>query len=246
MLIDTGLKVLLNNRLLCSPARKVLRFMTGDKYSNVAGSKVDSPYKTSPISNDGGIGPLSPRAAHRKIAKTPFKVCCRFYQPIAWLRACAVVACHHLVCAKTQECHLEITAWAMHVDLRQHFQCDDLSQKMSSMQVLDAPALQDDFYLNLIDWSSQNFMAVGLGSCVYLWSAATSKVRLLQLVLVYCAAMHFFMLTCLTHRFSCSAMTVCNQPPEIWPWSERWRCDSIRIHNIPNSHIQPFASGVLW
>ncbi|CAI5960897.1 unnamed protein product, partial [Closterium sp. NIES-65] len=42
--------------------------------------------------------------------------------------------------------------------------------------VLDAPALQDDFYLNLVDWSSTNVLAVGLGSCVYLWSAASSKV----------------------------------------------------------------------
>lgn len=43
-------------------------------------------------------------------------------------------------------------------------------------KVLDAPALQDDFYLNLIDWSEQNYLAVGLGSSVYLWSAITSKV----------------------------------------------------------------------
>ena len=43
-------------------------------------------------------------------------------------------------------------------------------------QVLDAPQLQDDFYLNLVDWSSQNVLAVGLGTCVYLWSACTSKV----------------------------------------------------------------------
>jgi WD40 repeat protein len=43
-------------------------------------------------------------------------------------------------------------------------------------QVLDAPALQDDFYLNLVDWSSHNVLAVGLGTCVYLWSACTSKV----------------------------------------------------------------------
>ncbi len=43
-------------------------------------------------------------------------------------------------------------------------------------KVLDAPSLQDDFYLNLVDWSSQNVLAVGLGNCVYLWSAATSKV----------------------------------------------------------------------
>lgn len=43
-------------------------------------------------------------------------------------------------------------------------------------KVLDAPALQDDFYLNLVDWSQLNVLAVGLGSCVYLWSACTSKV----------------------------------------------------------------------
>lgn len=43
-------------------------------------------------------------------------------------------------------------------------------------KVLDAPALADDFYLNLVDWSSQNVLAVGLGTCVYLWSACTSNV----------------------------------------------------------------------
>ena len=43
-------------------------------------------------------------------------------------------------------------------------------------QVLDAPQLTDDFYLNLVDWSSQNTLAVGLGACVYLWSACNSKV----------------------------------------------------------------------
>ena len=43
-------------------------------------------------------------------------------------------------------------------------------------QVLDAPALQDDFYLNLVDWSSNNILAVGLGACVYLWNANTSTV----------------------------------------------------------------------
>lgn len=37
-------------------------------------------------------------------------------------------------------------------------------------KVLDAPALQDDFYLNVVDWSSQGLLAVGLGPCVYLWS----------------------------------------------------------------------------
>ncbi|KAI3385887.1 hypothetical protein SNEBB_006296 [Seison nebaliae] len=43
-------------------------------------------------------------------------------------------------------------------------------------KVLDAPDLQDDYYLNLVDWSPQNRLSVGLGSCVYLWNACTSQV----------------------------------------------------------------------
>eukprot|EP00164_Ancoracysta_twista_P005587 GFYU01007661.1.p1 GENE.GFYU01007661.1~~GFYU01007661.1.p1 ORF type:complete len:478 (+),score=54.27 GFYU01007661.1:215-1648(+) len=43
-------------------------------------------------------------------------------------------------------------------------------------KVLDAPSLQDDFYLNLVDWSSTNVLAVGLSACVYLWSASNGKV----------------------------------------------------------------------
>lgn len=43
-------------------------------------------------------------------------------------------------------------------------------------KVLDAPCLKDDFYLNLVDWSATNVLSVGLGPCVYLWSACTSVV----------------------------------------------------------------------
>jgi cell division cycle 20-like protein 1 (cofactor of APC complex) len=43
-------------------------------------------------------------------------------------------------------------------------------------KVLDAPALQDDFYLNVVDWSHANVLSVGLASSVYLWNAATSKI----------------------------------------------------------------------
>jgi WD40 repeat protein len=44
------------------------------------------------------------------------------------------------------------------------------------MQVLYAPMLADDFYLNLIDWSSQNVLSVGLGRRAYLQSACTEQV----------------------------------------------------------------------
>ena len=43
-------------------------------------------------------------------------------------------------------------------------------------KVLDAPNLQDDFYLNLLDWSSSNIISVGLENAVYIWSACNSKV----------------------------------------------------------------------
>ncbi|KAE8250678.1 hypothetical protein A4X13_0g4492 [Tilletia indica] len=43
-------------------------------------------------------------------------------------------------------------------------------------KVLDAPDLADDFYLNLVDWSPSNVLGVGLGHCVYLWSAKTAQV----------------------------------------------------------------------
>ena len=42
-------------------------------------------------------------------------------------------------------------------------------------KILDAPSLVDDFYLNLLDWSSSNHVSIGLQHAVYVWSAATNK-----------------------------------------------------------------------
>lgn len=41
---------------------------------------------------------------------------------------------------------------------------------------MDAPNLQDDFYLNLVDWSQSNQLAVALGTSVYIWNANTVDV----------------------------------------------------------------------
>eukprot|EP01120_Amphizonella_sp_Union-15-10_P006404 TRINITY_DN2041_c0_g1_i1.p1 TRINITY_DN2041_c0_g1~~TRINITY_DN2041_c0_g1_i1.p1 ORF type:complete len:481 (-),score=85.84 TRINITY_DN2041_c0_g1_i1:36-1478(-) len=43
-------------------------------------------------------------------------------------------------------------------------------------KVLEAPAIKDDFYLNLVDWSSTNILAVALNRSVYLWNATSSSV----------------------------------------------------------------------
>lgn len=46
-------------------------------------------------------------------------------------------------------------------------------------RVLDAPGLVDDYYLNLLDWSSGNQVAIGLERNVYVWSADTGTVSCL-------------------------------------------------------------------
>ncbi|XP_015188503.1 PREDICTED: cell division cycle protein 20 homolog [Polistes dominula] len=43
-------------------------------------------------------------------------------------------------------------------------------------RILDAPDIIDDYYLNLIDWSESNVLAVALGNSVYLWDAGTGTI----------------------------------------------------------------------
>ncbi|KAL7919667.1 WD40-repeat-containing domain protein [Trichoderma austrokoningii] len=47
-------------------------------------------------------------------------------------------------------------------------------------RVLDAPGLIDDYYLNLLDWSSGNQVAIGLERSVYVWSADEGSVDCLM------------------------------------------------------------------
>jgi cell division cycle protein 20 (cofactor of APC complex) len=49
-------------------------------------------------------------------------------------------------------------------------------------RILDAPELSTDYYLNLIDWSSSNVLAVALGPSVYLWNAATGGIEELMTI----------------------------------------------------------------
>ncbi|KAJ6611782.1 WD40 repeat-like protein [Mycena sp. CBHHK59/15] len=52
------------------------------------------------------------------------------------------------------------------------------TRKISSQpeRVLDAPGMVDDFYLNLLSWSSLNCVAVALESSTYIWKADTGAV----------------------------------------------------------------------
>ena len=44
-------------------------------------------------------------------------------------------------------------------------------------KVLDAPNLQDDYYLNVVDWAQDNNLAVALQDIVYLWNFNTNQVQ---------------------------------------------------------------------
>ncbi|KAH8410414.1 hypothetical protein KR215_004034 [Drosophila sulfurigaster] len=50
----------------------------------------------------------------------------------------------------------------------------------TSERILDAPDFINDYYLNLMDWSGDNIVAVALGNCVYLWNAATGNIEQLN------------------------------------------------------------------
>ncbi|CAG8627681.1 11247_t:CDS:2, partial [Paraglomus brasilianum] len=43
-------------------------------------------------------------------------------------------------------------------------------------RILDAPGMQDDYYLNLLDWSVRNMVAIALDKSVYVWDAETGDV----------------------------------------------------------------------
>jgi cell division cycle protein 20 (cofactor of APC complex) len=45
------------------------------------------------------------------------------------------------------------------------------------VRILDAPDMLDDYYLNLLSWSSTNVLAVALSQCVYLWDASTGGIK---------------------------------------------------------------------
>ncbi|KAJ1548021.1 ubiquitin-protein transferase activating protein [Nowakowskiella sp. JEL0078] len=44
-------------------------------------------------------------------------------------------------------------------------------------RTLEAPGLADNYYLNLLDWSTQNVIAIALGSKVYTWNAETGDTK---------------------------------------------------------------------
>ncbi|KEH22236.1 putative transcription factor WD40-like family [Medicago truncatula] len=49
------------------------------------------------------------------------------------------------------------------------------SQDITYERILDAPYILDDFYLNLLDWSSRNVVGIAIENSVYLWNASDTS-----------------------------------------------------------------------
>ncbi|KAF3642122.1 putative growth-regulating factor 4-like [Capsicum annuum] len=47
--------------------------------------------------------------------------------------------------------------------------------KLLAQRTLDAPDILEDFYHNLLDWGSNNVIAIGLGNFVYLWDTSNGS-----------------------------------------------------------------------
>jgi cell division cycle 20-like protein 1 (cofactor of APC complex) len=100
-------------------------------------------------------------------------------------------------------------------------------------KVLDAPELADDFYLNLVDWGSQNILGVGLGNSVYMWNSETGRVtQLCDLQDDTVTSVNWI------QRVSANAMSLCK---------------FLTDNEINRAHILPlalakvsFKSGTLW
>ena len=53
-------------------------------------------------------------------------------------------------------------------------------RRQAPERILDAPELLDDYYLNLLDWSSTNVLGVALGDSIYLWNATDGAIQQLM------------------------------------------------------------------
>lgn len=49
--------------------------------------------------------------------------------------------------------------------------------RIQAEKVLDAPNMVDDFYLNLLDWSNQNVLAIALKDHAYCMDYETKRIE---------------------------------------------------------------------
>ena len=51
---------------------------------------------------------------------------------------------------------------------------------LEPIKILDAPGLEDDFYLNLLDWNSENYVGIALKNDIYIQNVSSGEIALLE------------------------------------------------------------------
>ncbi|XP_077294113.1 cell division cycle 20 protein fzy isoform X2 [Arctopsyche grandis] len=94
-------------------------------------------------------------------------------------------------------------------------------------RILDAPDIIDDYYLNLLDWSASNILAVALGNSIYLWNAGTGQIEEL---LTLEGSDHVCSLAWIQGGGSHLAIGITNGTTELWD------CDRTKRLRIMEGH----------
>ena len=131
----------------------------------------ESPFATSPLGGDGPIdAPGTARKPTRKIARAPFKARAGRASR-ARERSCAPPLPRHPPHPAAVAGAGRAAAGGRLLSEPGALLAGRGRARASSRQLTRPPLLPSQ-----VDWTSANVLAVGLGACVYLWSACTSKV----------------------------------------------------------------------
>ena len=121
-------------------------------------------------------------------------------------------------------------------------------------QVLDAPGLNDDFYVNTMDWSRQDLLCVALRSHIYVYNVVTAKasISILHLavkLMLQAEGIHDHRLLCSTAvpgvklQFNSTSGPVSSLVTEwrsfsswTWQWQGMHCTHSHVLHCSPNQH----------
>ena len=105
----------------------------------------------------------------------------------------------------------------------------------SPTRVLDAPGLIDDYYLNIMDWSPRDVLAVALSSTVYLWRDGNTSEMFSVNEDEYIGGVGWI------HDGTCLAASLSNGTVQIW--------DSIkgkRLRTLAHSSAKERVSSLSW
>jgi cell division cycle protein 20 (cofactor of APC complex) len=105
----------------------------------------------------------------------------------------------------------------------------------SPARVLDAPGLIDDYYLNILDWSPRNVLAVALNGTVYLWRDGQASELFSVNEEEYLSGVSWI------HDGTCLAASLSNGTVQIWDSTK-----AKRLRTIAHSSTKERVGSLSW